>query len=1452
MITKNTIKNQFIMKCFNYYQPPEKSKKSLFSTSMPKILQFILIFILIFSGTAKLTAQVSVSLGNDIAICRGNSLPLADLHPVIVGANGNKWWLSSGDGSFTTNNTYAGAVKYNPGPIDLANGYFTITLYALHTNPDYSVVQFSDNATVYIQDDEPMACNDNVIFPLNLNCEFYVTPPMLLEGENENEPFNLYNITIYDEDGNQVSGNTLTGHFIGQTLNYTVTHQCSWNSCSGTITVRDNYHPITNCKTDTVTCKFDTEPETIGFPIDTSKFDIDTLFKTGVKKYKVLGWDACGTVELTYQDSVKSYQCGINNVFEKLIVRYWKAVDESNNISRCRDTIRVKRIGIDSIVFPHDFNNIDKPALECNGPWTQHVLPNGNPSPEYTGIPDVFSCSQFNYNYTDNKFPGCGNTFDVVREWTIVDWCTNSVRTHKQIIKIMDTKAPTIACITDTLTIGADPYDCNSQKFELPIPAISDGCSSVTIFVNVFDFNTNVEQTVKKVGNQFFIEHLPLKKYRVVISAIDQCNNISKCTYYIKAKDDKNPYVVCDLHTTVSLGSNGIARLYAESIDDGSTDNCGIAKMEIRKMVYGCDSAYLKFGPFVDFCCDEVKKTLNVVMKVTDINGNSNTCMTEVNVEDKLPPQITCPPDITISCNFFYDPNNLGKYFGNVVKNESDRKNIVINDYYNQGIVGKDGLAYDNCSVTVSSSVANSLNNCNVGSFTRTFTATDNGGKTNQCTQTITIKNPYPFNYSGQDIKWPRDTSFYGCSNLQADTSITGAPKVNDNMCSMVAIRYEDQVYAVQSGACSKIVRTWTVRDWCQSNDHVWTYEQYIMLINTKAPTFTSSCTNKEVCVYGDCQGLVELTASATDDCTPQEDLNWAWKVDINKDGVFDLFGQGNSFSKTLTEGTYTIAWTVEDKCGNKSVCTYDFKVKECKKPTPLCITDLTTVVMNNNGMVSIKAKAFNHGSYDNCTLSNYGPCGCLTDLKFSFSQNVNDTLHTFTCDSIHNGISQTFFLNMWVTDKAGNQDYCTVQLQVQDNNGVCPDLAGISVAGFLTKWSDQTPSKNVSINIKSVEGEINKNTSTDLDGRFSFNNLSSGNSYDVKINDNKNTCLSGVSTSDIVAIQKHILSIKKFDSPYKFIAADVNGSKSISASDISDIRKMILGTTSVLSSGICWTGVDASQTLTIANPYNYNSYVRLNNPNSQVTNANLKVIKLGDVNDNHDIATGGLVVRNTNAIVIDNIPMKSGKEYDIPVYIDQEQGFEGLQFSMQFNNRNIIFNGFEDGRIDPVESNFGYNFIDRGIITFSWNSFSTVNTKVDEPLFYLKFKALNDILTEGNIEINSAVTPSLAVMSNSDQALSFRFNNTNPEADKLVVYQNNPNPFTDKTMISLIMPENGSLELKIVDAAGKLLYTSTKDYTKGFNQIVLDRKDFSTKGILFYTLKSGKDIVTKKMILID
>ena len=74
------------------------------------------------------------------------------------------------------------------------------------------------------------------------------------------------------------------------------------------------------------------------------------------------------------------------------------------------------------------------------------------------------------------------------------------------------------------------------------------------------------------------------------------------------------------------------------------------------------------------------------------------------------------------------------------------------------------------------------------------------------------------------------------------------------------------------------------------------------------------------------------------------------------------------------------------------------------------------------DGMNSLWASDFNNFSSDNCTPT--------SQLKFSFSSDVNDNFRTYNCDSLGKRT-----VELWVTDLAGNQSRAKTYVIVQDNS---------------------------------------------------------------------------------------------------------------------------------------------------------------------------------------------------------------------------------------------------------------------------------------------------------------------------------------------------------------------------------------------------------------------------------
>ncbi len=1394
-------------------------------------------FIFLIFGAFTTGKAQSVYAGKDWSVCPGQHVKLADLGAQTLNINGDTWWETNGDGTFVPNLMFNNATEYRFGPFDLAKGEVVLTLYGRAYNPNGPVQ--SDQVKIYIARNFYMACQDSITVPLDDQCRSLIIPDMLLEGYYP--PTNIFKVELKDTLGHIIPNNILTHEHLNQTIHSKVTNLCNGHFCEGRLGAKDYYAPDLQGRKDTISCLLNTIPGTIGFPLDTS--GLDTMYYIGNHQYYLEGWDRCGSAILSYTDSLFSFPC--TSQFQSLLVRKWSGWDDSGNVAQARDSIYIRRTRIDDLQMLSNFNGIDQPAFECGGDWP--ALDNGYPSPDTTGYPNLFFCSDFDIHFSDKPFDGCGNTVSLYREWLLMDWCNNDFIKIGQIIKLMDNTPPVMVCPTDSVVLSTGYFKCTSDVHHLLLPEVSDACGNTDLTVEVFVFgNINNPADVTVVNGQYSVRDLPVGKHTVRFTAIDECQNTSFCGYEIIVEDKTPPSAICDQNTVVSLTVDGNARLFAESIDDGSYDNCGEITMEIVKMSDDCGiPSNLVFGEYIDFCCSEAGKKIGVAMRITDETGLQNTCMVDVIVQDKLPPVIICPPDIHISCDTYYDPNNLGAYFGNVVTDLDQRKDIVILDDYNQGVVGQDGVALDNCFVFISQSSNFQIDNCNVGQINRTFTATDNNGVSKTCQQNIIITDSHPF--LGTDILWPADTVMNGCFVLNSNPDQTGKPIFDDDICSLVSANYIDQHFSVVGDACETVIRTWTVIDWCQhdpgSGQGEWTHVQTIKLNNLSAPVITTDCQEREICVFGQCEGLVELTASATDDCTPESDLNWVWRLDTGDNGSFEQFGLGKFFSKILQEGAYRIEWSVEDKCGNITKCNYRFIVKECKNPTPLCISSITTVLMNPDGMITIEPSTYHIDSYDNCTPDHL--------LKLSWSQNVLQVIDTITCDDMDGLTEKKFEKQLWVTDLAGNQDFCTVELIVQDNMDACGFDQGFMVSGSIFHPFSQNTVPNVPIRLECSFAESSRSTKSDAQGAFHFEELERGLDYNIKPLPDPNTCTSGINTLDLIHIQRHILNVEILTSPYQIIAADVNNSRSISGADILEIRNLILGVSDKFPKSNCWRFVPKSlQFNNVYAPWNFSESIFLTALSSNETNNDFYMIKMGDVNGSavsHFGENSGIASRNMKSLLFGNTYYGNGSDIKVPVYFSQEETLMGVQFTAEVTDP-FRFKGLDRGWIKPEP--FNYAILENGnTLTLSWNDSKDLIVPAGEPLFYIVLEGTDKEFSTDQITVSGRITEAklISQMQLFDLKVAKATEKYEQTTEKL--FQNRPNPFDQQTTIYFELPEDMEIELMVSNSMGKTVLNIKEFRLKGMNELVLHADILGTPGMYQYSLKTKNGLITKKMI---
>lgn len=91
--------------------------------------------------------------------------------------------------------------------------------------------------------------------------------------------------------------------------------------------------------------------------------------------------------------------------------------------------------------------------------------------------------------------------------------------------------------------------------------------------------------------------------------------------------------------------------------------------------------------------------------------------------------------------------------------------------------------------------------------------------------------------------------------------------------------------------------------------------------------------------------------------------------------------------------------------------------------------------------------------------------------------------------------------------------------------------------------------------------------------------------------------------------------------------------------------------------------------------------------------------------------------------------------------------------------------------------------------------------------------------------------------------------------AEGLRLQQNYPNPFNPETIISFSVPfktePNQLIQLKVYDVLGKEVTTLVNEVKEpGEYSVLFDARGLSS-GVYYYTLRSGNETTSKKLVLI-
>jgi len=568
------------------------------------------------------------------------------------------------------------------------------------------------------------------------------------------------------------------------------------------------------------------------------------------------------------------------------------------------------------------------------------------PDPSATDNCNVASITQIGGLPSGSSFPIGENNIDYQAE----DDEGNLAFCRFKII-VQDVSDPEIICPPD---ITVEVFNsCDTVINYIP-PVGTDNCSPS---------NTLLLEGLGPGGN--FPLGTTIEKYKVT----DLFDNSDTCQFLITVLDGAPPQISCPADITTNVDP-GTCEAVVNFPDATATDNCP-GSITISQTTGDPSGSAFPVG------------TTTIEFTATDLAGNSSTCSFTITVEENIPPQITCPADITVST----DPGTC------------------------EAVVSYTApVGTDNCpgATTALTSGIGSGGTFPIGTTVETYTVTDLSGNTASCSFNVIVEDAeLPVISCPADITVPADPG--ACEAVVNFPDATAT----DN-CPGVTV---SQTAGGSSGSNFPVGTTsieFTAED-AAGNTQSCTFN--ITVEDTEPPLITCPADISEVIPGGNCSAVVNYPDPIVTDNCP---------------GSSFTVISGPSSGDILAAGDYTVELEATDAVGNTATCTFTISVSETSLPVFDCPADL--VVPTDPGVCEATVTFADPTAVDSCSTVTVSQTGGPTSGSVF---PIGSTPVEFTAEDEY-GNTSTCTFNVVVEDQELPLIDCPADIVVSADPGLC------------------------------------------------------------------------------------------------------------------------------------------------------------------------------------------------------------------------------------------------------------------------------------------------------------------------------------------------------------------------------------------------------------------------------
>jgi|GEM_PF-2705990 len=463
----------------------------------------------------------------------------------------------------------------------------------------------------------------------------------------------------------------------------------------------------------------------------------------------------------------------------------------------------------------------------------------------------------------------------------------------------------------------------------------------------------------------------------------------------------------------------------------------------------------------------------------------------------------------------------------------------------------------------------------------------------------------------------------------------------------------------------------------------------------------------------------------------------------------------------------------------------------------PVAVCQDAHVFTDSTGTAILDPWQFDGGSYDTCGIGS----ASVYPIEFTCSQaGVNP-------------------VELVVYDESGRSDTCSAYVTV-----LCSDST-YQISGAV-QFENGDSIENTGIQVTDL---IDTTVYTDANGSYEVELIEGGNYSISPFLDDASTA--GLTTLNLILIQRHILNIELLDNPYKIIAADVNMDDQISTIDLVFLQSFIIGQSQEFSHGVHWRFMPSD--FIFSNPTdpfadNFPETAEYTSLDQDYSGQDWTGIKIGLVTGDYS-----------------NLPSRLySPELLLDVYSSEPPDSEKIAFQF-FPSATKELYGFQlelawpedwvDAEVKMDRSQLpGFRdemvLIDRKkrVIRINWWYHHAHMANPEQEFFTIVVKSDHEY--PGYPSIHSSQEAFLRAEyydSNLQPGPLTLSEKSGDESGQLRLMPNVPNPFSGLTKLKFQLPKDLRYEIEIFSTGGKQIKTHRGKGSKGLNQLQLDLSNY-------------------------